>query len=1303
MKPKRSLQWLVVLPVLVLAAGHMQAADYYARTAGAGTITTNWNQNTTWTASTNCNGAATAGVPGAADNVFICAGKTVNITAAAAANSVTFITAGAASTLNHTATNTLTVGAGGVIINGSSSANGTRLWNIAAGTGTVNGPVTLVRGSSNNRIARINLSTGTLDVNGDLTMTTAGNAGTVIAATGAANIFVSNNFALTNDLGTLTPGATSTFTYDTAAAASVATGGAIQYRNLTINKSGGTATTLSAPGTRNFTVLGALDVQSGTLDIAGVNAAVTGATDVSGTLQISSTTGTKTFAGAVTIAGAWNNSADEDVAMGNSLTNDGTFTSGAGAYTFQTTAATEWAGSSGLTFSGNVAVNATRTNNTTTSIVGNLTGSSTLTNAANQTLHIGGNASGITGLNATAAGNTVNYNGTAAQAAENTTYHHLTISNTTGPVTLPGNINIQGNLINDGNFEPATGNRTVTFNGAAAQTISGTATIGGTPNNLTTFYRIVVNNANGVAMTGAHDVTITNLLTLTTGPITTNANVLYIANGSAIGSAGGNDFVIGNLRKNYTAGANVTRVFEVGSGLAPGARYAPLNIRFGSVTAAGDFTVSTTGGDHPNIGTSTLDPALSVNRYWTLIADSVGFTANANNRVIFTFVNPGDLDGGAATGSFFVSRHNAPNWTEITPSARAANTTTIAGAGITTVNIAGDYQIGERAPVVPPPADFNAFETSTAPNAITGRLFTKLVGSDFQVAIVAILAGVQHATFTNTVAVDLVTGSTGGLNCPGTPMAIAGTAQNVNLTVGRGTTGNFNVASVAYRDVRVRIRFPVVAPTVTACSTDNFAIRPTGFTVSSTNATQTGSSGSPAIKTGANFNLTAMAIAGYDGTPAINNALVAGTPNAGTIGGSFNAAPVGTGIADGNTFYYSEVGNFGLGVHAVFDDSFASVDSGASDCTNDFSNVLVGGRYGCSFGSTAVPQSTGVSGFGRFIPDNFNVSYNAPAFAAACSGFSYVGQTFNYTAAPVLTVMARKGTNNGLDNSATTNYAGSYMKFTNASLAQVPYNIQAGRYTRFDALGGGNTPALDLSGLPATAADPAVGAFINGIGTFTFAGGSGISFMRSTTTPSTPFDADIELALNVIDGDGVTYPTNPAKFGQATAGSGIVFSTGKAMRYGRLRLGGASGSQLLALDVPFETQYWTGTFFATNTLDTCTTVAVSQIGMGNYIGSLNSGDTAVTGVSALSGGRGVITLGAPGAGNSGSVDLAINLGSDPNAAACPAFTPAAVPGEVPWLRGQWCGAAYDKDPAARIRFGIQAGSDERIYMRENYQ
>ena len=612
------------------------------------------------------------------------------------------------------------------------------------------------------------------------------------------------------------------------------------------------------------------------------------------------------------------------------------------------------------------------------------------------------------------------------------------------------------------------------------------------------------------------------------------------------------------------------------------------------------------------------------------------------------------------------------------------------------------------------PGDFNAFETSTSANAVTGQIFTKLAGIDFSLDVVAINAGAQLATFTDVVDVDLVTGASGGLNCPGTPVTVAGSSQNVSLVSGRGTTAALNAAT-AYSSVRVRIRYPVGSPTITSCSTDTFSLRPQSFTVTSSDANNSGFGAGTTIKTGANFNLTATAVAGYDGTPAIDNTQIAGTPNAGTIGGSFTAAPIGTGIATGNSFYYSEVGNFGLNADAVRDTTFTNVDQGAGDCiAASTSNVLSGNKYGCWVGSAAVPQTTGSSGFGRFIPDNFNVSYNAPVLTPACGGFSYIGQSFNYSTAPVITVTARNGTNNGLTNQTTLNYAGNYAKLTNTSLAQGLYAAQSGRYTWFDALGGGNTPVLDVTGLPGTGSDPTIGAFAGGVATLTFSGGTaGFTFTRDATTPSVAFDADIALALDVIDTDGVTFAGNPAGFGSATAGNGMLFSdlnagttNDKQMRYGRLQLSAYSGSPLLKAEMPMQAQYWGGSFWLANTDDNCTALSAVNVGLGNYQGNLNAGDSTVTGVtSPLTSGRGFITLSAPGGANNGGVDVAVNLGPVPpgttTADACPTFTPSATAANLQHLRGQWCGATATKDPSARARFGVRGGGST-IYRRETY-
>lgn len=507
-----------------------------------------------------------------------------------------------------------------------------------------------------------------------------------------------------------------------------------------------------------------------------------------------------------------------------------------------------------------------------------------------------------------------------------------------------------------------------------------------------------------------------------------------------------------------------------------------------------------------------------------------------------------------------------------------------------------------------------------------------------------------------------------------------------SMTFGANSTASFtmNYPDVGAIQLHARHNIDNSGDYMTGVSND-FVVRPAGFVLNNIQRTADGianpgaadAAGAVFIKAGESITLTATAVNsqgnatpnyGREAVPEgvrLTTALVPG------LGLSNNPA-LDNGIIPGGLFSAGSV----TVTNVTWDEvGIITVTPGVGD-----SNYLgIGDVTGTASGN-----------IGRFTPHHFDVSANVPLFATACTAgaFTYIGQPFNYASGmePVLTVTARNLTGGTTANySGTTPAAQAFFKITNASLTGKAYTAASG--------------TLDAGVV--TAPDPVIVAAGNGTGTLTFNSGSGLFFTRSA--PETPFDADISLAINVIDTDSVAYSTNPARFGQATAGNGIAFSTGKAMRFGRLRLIGASGSQLLPLDVAFEAQHWTGTFFATNTADTCTTVGNGDVGLGNYIGNLNAGDITVTAVTGpLTAGRGEITLSAPGAGNNGSVDLAINLGTGPNAAACPAFAPAAAPGDLAHLRGQWCGAAYDKDPAARVRFGIRSGSDERIYMRENY-
>lgn len=608
--------------------------------------------------------------------------------------------------------------------------------------------------------------------------------------------------------------------------------------------------------------------------------------------------------------------------------------------------------------------------------------------------------------------------------------------------------------------------------------------------------------------------------------------------------------------------------------------------------------------------------------------------------------------------------------------------------------------------IVPTPGGFNAYETATAAGAVTGVIKTRIAGSTISLDMIAlntaktaILTG-----FVDTVRVEVLDSSnnTGVLDtnsCRPSWTTIQTLLPDPAFIVsdnGRKTI-SFTVPD-AYSDARLRITYPAGAPTTTGCSTDNFAIRPSSFTALSvsdadwmtagiTRTLNDVTFGAVTHKAGRPFRVSTNAV-NAAGVPAITtNYTGAPTATLSTCVGAactatFGVLSLGTTFVAGqlasNVATYDNVGTFQL---QLIDSSFAGVD--ASDTTGD---CTAAGRYVCS-ASIAV---------GRFVPDHFAVSYNTPEFGTACSAgnFTYVGQAFNYrvTAVPVITLLAENAANN-----PTTLYSGNWWRIISGSLTGKSYTAASG--------------ALDTSGITGT--DPVISDAGSGGGSLSFSSGTGLFFTR--TTPVAPFDAEISLAINVIDADGVAYASNPARFGAASAGNGITFSDGnvlttndKQVRFGRLRVGGTSGSPLLPLRVPIETQYWNGTFWITNVDDNCTALASANVGLGNTIGGIVTSVTAVT--SPLQKGRGAVTLAKPTGGTSGSVDVAVNLGPVPpgtaTADACPdtsPFAPAATAGNKNYLRGLWCTppGTYTKDPAARARFGIRRGSDETIYMREN--
>ena len=581
-------------------------------------------------------------------------------------------------------------------------------------------------------------------------------------------------------------------------------------------------------------------------------------------------------------------------------------------------------------------------------------------------------------------------------------------------------------------------------------------------------------------------------------------------------------------------------------------------------------------------------------------------------------------------------------------------------------------------PVVVDPGSFNAFEAATAPGAITGVITTKVAGVAFGLDVVAISAGAQLATFSNSVTVDLL-GNTAlgtpldGNNCP-TAFTVVQTVSPAAIAAGRATV-NFAAVANAWRDVRVRVRYPVGAPTVTSCSTDNFAIRPASFALSASDLdwetagtgralTNAGASGGVVHKAGRPFTLrvspSPVSATNYDGSPTVSTlacTLPAGCANGTLTVGAF--ASVG-GIRQSDNASYSEAGAFSV---TLVDQSWASVDSG------DGTPASCAGYYVCQSAVLAV---------GRFVPDRFALTSLTPpqlqtfgAADAACSvppapprrSFTYLGQPFGYVTAPSATVTAQNAAGG-----TTTNYRGALWKLATAGVSQ----------------SFANTPVLPLD--TALVGAPTLAETANtGTGTLTANAGDRIAFVRDSATPAAPFTANLSLTWTVQDisesgaGQGVIGTAAPLVFGS------IGFDAGAELRYGRLRLSNANGSQLVPLPVAMETQYWIGSAgFVTNAADHCTSIATASIALGSFTGNLAAGETALSGGGTLTAGRRTLLLSAPGSTNDGSVTLTAGLAAQP------------------YLQGNWTGAAYDDNPAARATFGAFKGAGEVIFMRENY-
>lgn len=279
----------------------------------------------------------------------------------------------------------------------------------------------------------------------------------------------------------------------------------------------------------------------------------------------------------------------------------------------------------------------------------------------------------------------------------------------------------------------------------------------------------------------------------------------------------------------------------------------------------------------------------------------------------------------------------------------------------------------------------------------------------------------------------------------------------------------------------------------------------------------------------------------------------------------------------------------------------------------------------------------GTGPLGRFYPAYFDT-----VVEPACGSFTYSGQPFG------LSVTAKNSS--GV---TTQNYAGSFAK----TVTLIDGNGASGSFS---------PPTLSAT------------SFSDGVADLMDPPSVSFAFASKLTGP-----AILKLRTRDTDMASDTVGMNEGEM---------------PLRSGRLLLSNAHGSELLDLTMPIQTQYWTGSAWATNSLDSCTDVSSSLV----FVKTPPSLPSPTGGT--ITNGQGQLSFPAPN--QKGSIEVCANIGDDSDnpLTGCRDGT------SLPWLQGSWDVDNYSKDdprhykdnPSARATFGIFKGRAPVIYRRERY-
>lgn len=689
----------------------------------------------------------------------------------------------------------------------------------------------------------------------------------------------------------------------------------------------------------------------------------------------------------------------------------------------------------------------------------------------------------------------------------------------------------------------------------------------------------------------------------------------------------------------------------------------------------------------------------------SMTADTTAFTAPAVTTSVANTMLLGMFSIDDGTSSFTPP----PSMTEVIDSASSAGpngvtlsltTGAFAGTGNTGTRTATSLTAGRGVATLlalrpdpnwtPPVGGFNAFETSVAAGATSGVIKTKVAGAPFSLAVVA-LDSTRTAVLTNftgTVTVELLDSSNNsgaldtatGCRSSWTPMQTI----SPNPTFAIGDNGRINVGFTvanAWRDVRVRVTYTSGFTTVTGCSTDNFAIRPSSFASvqaldandASAGLTRPLNNVSPTSgvvhRAGRASSVVAQAVSasgaatsGYSGTPSL--VVASCVQPTGCSAGTLASALTGSAGAVTGTATYSEAGV----ITARLDDaSFAAIDAADSTLAER------------TISSSAVT-------IGRFVPDAYQLSVaTAPQFVAPLCGagparqtFNFVGQPFSFGTVPVVLAIPLNAAGVALAN-ARPRFAASHLTYPlSATGAPVAF-----------------TGATGVASIAHSATS-----------LITFDAGS-FAFTRNST-PVASFTPTLTMTVNLAD----TTENGTAGNSTITALAPLAITpidfaaAAGAFHHGRVHLRPTYGDVRRELYVPLEVQRFNGLgWVALPEMASCLVAAATTFAYSNATALLTSGGGApncasrVAATVTTSNGRTAIRLDKPGnvsTAEPSAITMTLNLLAAAAGTSCSGAAPvAATTVNAPWLANP-----DGTNPNARLTWGRTRG--ELLGLRERF-